>query len=456
MARSAAAGIEHDEESGENLHIPVRFRGQVEAGSKVFIQCKIGGRDQKRVELRETEGAYESEIDVPEGSYEYRFVVRSPDNKLRFIPENGYRTAEAKPSDEPTSAQDTNQPKVQKVTGEVKQKVAGILHGLRTPEGVEGLESLIEQMEDWLEMKGITGDQRPMILGSLVSIMREADWIPASIKHEFRDALPAPRSFNEWLERLRSGSARFRKAIFLQLKANKDAREYFGIKDLSFDPENPLGSAKYNSIFAKLCAEGGDLSDSAEYLGVFMEKVSGIPATDPEITDRLRDKQQGYLERLKTQEGGGALTKVQPKKFGKGVDAIFQAAVVTGGLATGTILIPAAILYAKELLHEIFGVSMDDIARLMQHRENKQVRDEFSRVLAGNNIASQAWRAQESFWTVLKTRMKSAFVRAIPGAPLFMDKRRPKTFSGDLPDAVEAPEEKAEQLIRAAIEAAKK
>lgn len=442
------AAVEEFEE--KKVQIPFAFKGiAVPAGATVTLEYQTfesgkwgpAGWTSENLAV-DPGGSFTGSVEMDEGAkFRYRYRVSDGTNMI-FFPKGSPGFIEKIAREGPESSPSASVP-VAEVRTRLKQRVQDVLAASRDETTAGSLNALMDLFENEVDTMGLAGDNTALILSLISETISSMEGVPRQIKHFFRKEAGPPKDYNNLSERLRKGSTGYRRAVFAKLLANKDSREHFELTPGdTFNPVDPLGNAKFNKEFDRLCAKHGDLSSIAPYIGLALERASNVPARNPAALIKLRAQMKQVAARLQAEGKGDSILKQMPAhRKGRFADIAFQSAVVAGGLATGTILIPAAILAGKAALRSILGVSEGDIIHALESPEGSKARKEFLAIMGRNNIVSQAIATKGSSGEVIKNRFWDAVKRSIPGSALRMKSERPKSFREDS----SAPEDEAEE-----------
>lgn len=431
----------------EEIEVPFVWRRSLPDGAKVSVHYSVDNGIWDTCELRKTDHGYEGAVNMPEGArFQYKFIIEKSSGEIEWYPKGGPETnlngiAEKAVSSSPS-------PQVPENQARLKSSVKKILEATKSHDGAIGLNMLFDSLEEEFDEMGMTGDQRKLLFEVTAQAIREMKGIPEAVRNFFRKELPAPKTYNELEELLRKGSKAFKKKVFQNLFSNKEARDFFGLKD-QYDPLNPLGSPEHNQLFGTICAEFGDLGEIAPYLGAAIETAGNIAARNPEATKKRMELMKKVMARMEREEPG-LLQEIPLERKAWWTDVAFQAAVVAGGVMTGTVVAPAALLVAKPVLGKFFGVKTSNILEWKRNPNRRRAWEELRKTAWENNLVRQALTTQGRVVDVLKRAITDSLKRAIPGSSIFMDSSGAEGGEGG--GAIEKGDQ-AQALIRRACKA---
>ncbi|MBI2453548.1 hypothetical protein HYV58_00005, partial [Candidatus Peregrinibacteria bacterium] len=302
------------------------------------------------------------QLDMPEGAkYVYQYVIRdmtaNKDVRDVTVPKSSVAVEANLSAPAGTSP-------IGDVMAGVKGHLGGVLKTLKSKENVEGVDALIEQIELELDSHGVVSHKPEFVIQLLCEAIAESDAIPKLIKREFAKGRPYPANYQELAVRLDQAGRQYQKSVFLQLKANPAARKSFRMKG-DFDRNNPLKNKRRNALFFRVCAEHGDFSFAAPYLAASLKSMEVRNRTDvvgkKERRDLLLQRKALAKKIAMYVRFDKKLSDIPITTKGRVLDAALQAAIIGGGVLTGTVVAPAALFLAKGAFQALSGSSGADV-----------------------------------------------------------------------------------------------
>lgn len=459
MARRAEA-----QKYEENpIPVPFEFRKELEDGSTVELELSMDrGKTWERKGSPETAACTPpntKEIfkfgwteSVPEGTlYNYRFKVTKPGGAIDLYPKNKKNFAEAVAREAAPSTPSAKTP-LSTVQSTIKSRLQSVLESSRSGEEVSGIDALVSVLSSDLDAMRIKNHKPEFIIHLLMQVIQEMEKMPGIIKRYLKNLKKMPDSYEGLINVMQAAGELYRQRIFFRLKANKEARERFGLKaDSRYDKKNPLG--KNSEAFFRVCAEHGDVTSVAPYLGVALKSVDDKHKRNPKTPKQIA-KQQKLLQKraelaekiatFKEESKGMAFMKDVPdERKGRLLDAAATAAIIGGGIATGSIFIPASVFAVKAGIQALTGTSTGD----MLSGKN------FWKTAAKRNVVKRALVTKGSSFDVVKDMLKDGLKTAIPGYSVFATNVRPGEHSEEeIPDEGSESYSEEVKLFRAACE----
>ncbi|MBI5412785.1 hypothetical protein HZA42_00370 [Candidatus Peregrinibacteria bacterium] len=352
------------------------------------------------------------ELEVPDlevgQSYQYYFKI-TKGTDLRFEPgptDKQLMSTGPIPEVQTFSLGTTTPP--DQIRASVERRVKDIAEGLRTHEGVQGVDATMELLEIELDNMDMKGDQTKIILHTLNKVFGEMEHLPAVTKNRFREK-PVPADFQEFKTRLQKGSEAYRKKVLLSLVADKKTREALHLKagDRTIDDEHT------RKAFNRVCNQF-DLGDTVPYLEVAFEGTRKIPPNDPAITQSRRHQMGEVLKRLAAHgKPTSILGKVPSGRWGKMLDVAVQLGSA-GLLFTGTApIVGLAGLAGKSVLETLTGLSSTNIIDSFKGGGGHKKKGLWGTFIE-SNVVSRMLTTEGKAADVLKTRFSDCLKRMIP------------------------------------------
>lgn len=361
------------------------------------------------------------DLDLPEDArYTYSFVIHdTATNKDQKVSRDIISTAKEAPPTPPGSIIPINE-----LTGRIRKSAGTILKSIKSPEDVGGVDALVDELELQLDSMGVKGHSAEFAVKLFCDAVVELEGLPTVIKRAFKDPAKQPKTYAEFANLLKKSGDMYRQQVFLKLKSDKKARAFFHLEH-KYDKKAPFGkNERYNALFFKICAQHGDFSSAAPYLKQAVQgmEVRKNEPTDPDFASKEKKRQLiltkrlNLLKKIKTNSdshGKGAfgefLKEIPKDRKGRILDAAVQAAIIGGGLVTGTVVIPAALFGIKAGLQGLTGVSIGDLL------EGKHLGEKLLR----NNVLTEAITTKGKSVDVLGHTLKKSALFALPGVSVF-------------------------------------
>lgn len=356
------------------------------------------------------------EMSVPDlevgQSYQYYFKITDAHGNERFEPgPTDRQLMNTGPIPDIQSALSPTTPADQ-VKANVEGRVKDIVESLRTHEGAEGVDALMERLEVEMATMGMTGNHTVLILSAVNKAFAEMENLPAVTRNRFKGK-PAPRDFAELQTRLREGSTAYRRKVFLSLVADKKTREALHLeadsRPFHFHDTHTEGA------FIRVCNQF-DLGNAVPYIGVAFNSAHNVPPNNPALTAERRNLLRGVLHRLEAHhQSPGILGKIPSGRWGKMLDVAVQLGSA-GLLFTGAApMVGLAGLAGKSVFETLTGLSSTNIVDAFKGgghggHEKKGLWGTFIE----NNVVSRMLTTEGKAADVLKTRFKDCLKRMIP------------------------------------------
>lgn len=281
-----------------------------------------------------------------------------------------------------------------------------IFDALKEHDTAEGVDGLIENLQNVKDSLGIRDLQTPLLLEIAAQVIRNDRSFPMAVRRQFaRGATFA--DFNAFRTAMQRGSDIYRRSVFAYLKTDKHSRHAFHITPTAqYHAGHVFHDQKKNRLFDRLCS-ARDRGHAAEYFAVAMNSVDNPPAAKPALITARHNLLRNVLSRISSSRVSRLRSQHgNPKKKSFLAELAVQGAI--GGVMYTAGFAPALLAWLGKGVAEVgTGVGIRDLI-------DAGSGENIASLIKDNNIFTQWWRTERSLGSILSHSIGGFLKRSIP------------------------------------------
>lgn len=297
-------------------------------------------------------------------------------------------------------------------TKEIYQQIGNakkaVLDALKEHDTAEGVDGLIEQLQNVKDSLGIRDHQTSLLLEIASQVIRNDRSFPMSVRRQFaRGATFA--DFNAFRAAMQRGSEIYRRSVFAYLKTDKNARHAFHIEPTSvYHPnlDHTFHNKKQGKLFDRLCSSR-DRAHAAAYFAMSMNHVDNSTTLNTSLANTRLSLLRNVLSRIAPERVSGLRAQHgHPTKKSFLAELVVQGAI--GGVMYTAGFAPALLAWLGKGVAEVgTGVGIRDLI-------DAGSGENIASLIRDNNVFTQWWRTERSLGSILSHSIGGFLKRSIP------------------------------------------